>query len=277
MQAIREPCAVASCCPLSVLEGVPILLIRLGFIAAASAALALAQAPQPAAPPAEKQHIYVVEPGTKILLNLINSISTRNAAEGDRVYLETAFPVLVDGKMVIPTGSYVTGTVTQVKRAGKVKGRAALFIRFDSLTLPNGVTRDFRARAATLDGDQKGSIDRSEGKIKGDSDKLGDATKVATTTSYGAMIGGVASGAKGAGIGAGAGAVAGLAGVLISRGPDATLERGSTMEMLLDRQLQFQEDEIPPSATTPHQQIQPARPNGSTRSKSGAWPVGPRP
>ncbi|MDR3717753.1 MAG: hypothetical protein P4K98_03060 [Bryobacteraceae bacterium] len=255
------------------------MLLRHVFIAAASAALVLAQAPQPAAPlaaaPAEKQHTYFVEPGTKILLNLINSISTKNAAEGDRVYLETAFPVLVDGRMVIPTGSYVTGTVTQVKRAGKVKGRAALFVRFDSLTLPNGVTRDFRARPSTLDGDQKGSLDRSEGKIKGDSDKLGDATKVATAASYGAMIGGVASGAKGAGIGAGAGAVAGLAGVLISRGPDAILERGSTMEMLLDRQLQFQEDEVPAGATAPHQSVQPARQPGANRSKIGTWPAGP--
>src|ERR1035437_3648514 len=197
------------------------MLFRLGLIAIASAAFALAQTNQlvatPTDVPTEKQHVYSVDPGTKILLSLVNSVSTKNAAEGDRVYLETAFPVLVDGRLVIPTGSYVTGTVTQVKRAGKVKGRSALFIRFDSLTLVNGVTRDFRARPSTLDGDQKGTLDRSEGKIKGDSDKLGDATKVATAASYGAMIGGVASGATGAGIGAGAGAVAGLVGVLISR------------------------------------------------------------
>ncbi len=268
------------------------MLLRLVFIAAASAAIipaqVAAQAQQPAATPgnalanvpvnapAESQHTYFVEPGTKILLNLINSISTKNAAEGDRVYLETAFPVLVDGRLVIPTGSYVTGTVTQVKRAGKVKGRSALFVRFDSLTLPNGVTRDFRARPSTLDGDQRGTLDRSEGKIKGDSDKLGDATKVATAGSYGAMIGGVASGAKGAGIGAGVGVAAGLVGVLMSRGPETMLERGSTMEMLLDRQLQFQEDEVPAGASAPRQPIQPARPAGSNRSKPGSWPTGPR-
>ena len=115
------------------------MLLRLGLAAAVSAAIALAQAPQSAAAPADapavKQHTYFVEPGTRILLNLINSVSTKNAAEGDRVYLETAFPVLVDGRLVIPSGSYVTGTVTQVKRAGKIKGRSTLFIRFDSLTL----------------------------------------------------------------------------------------------------------------------------------------------
>jgi type IV secretion system protein VirB10 len=257
------------------------MLLRLGLIAAVSTAIVLAQAPQPAAAPADapavKQHTYFVEPGTRILLSLINSVSTKNAAEGDRVYLETAFPVLVDGRLVIPSGSYVTGTVTQVKRAGKIKGRSTLFIRFDSLTLPNGVTRDFRARPSALDGDQKGTLEKDEGKVKGDSDKLGDATKVATVASYGAMIGGVASGAKAAGLGAGAGAAAGLVGVLMSRGPDTVLERGSTMEMLLDRQLQFQEEEVPVGANAARQPIQPVRQTDSNRSKSRTWPTGPRP
>src|SRR5216683_5945219 len=75
---------------------------------------------------------YVVEPGAKIPLSLINSVSTKHSAEGDRVYLETTFPILVNGKIVIPPGSYVAGTVTQVKRPGRVKGRGELYLRFDS-------------------------------------------------------------------------------------------------------------------------------------------------
>ena len=39
---------------------------------------------------------------------LINTISTKNAAEGDRVYLETVFPILTNGHIVIPTGSWVS-------------------------------------------------------------------------------------------------------------------------------------------------------------------------
>src|SRR5260370_28073703 len=95
---------------------------------------------------------YIIDSGSKIPLNLINSVSTKHSVEGDRVYLETTFPILVNGKIVIPPGSYVAGTVTQIKRPGRVKGRGELFLRFDSLTLPNGVTRDFRARVGTLDG-----------------------------------------------------------------------------------------------------------------------------
>jgi type IV secretion system protein VirB10 len=48
----------------------------------------------------------------------------------------------------------------------------------------------------------------------------------------------------GAGIGAAAGAAAGMVGVLVSRGPDAVLARGSTLEMVLDRQISFNESEL---------------------------------
>src|SRR5262249_23163956 len=119
-----------------------------------------------------------VDPGTHIPLNLINSISTRNAAEGDRVYLETAFPIVVTGKLVIPPGSYVAGTVTQVKRPGRVKGRGEIYLRFDSLTLPNGVTRDFRARISGLDGRSAEELDRKEGKVVSEGNKGGDAKTI---------------------------------------------------------------------------------------------------
>ncbi len=48
----------------------------------------------------------------------------------------------------------------------------------------------------------------------------------------------------GPGIAGAAGAVAGLAAVLGSRGPDATLPKGTTMEMVLDRDLQFTAEEL---------------------------------
>ncbi len=127
---------------------------------------------------------FEVTTGTRIPLGLINSISTKQAVEGDRVYLESVFPILVDGKIVIPPGSYVAGTVTQARRAGRIKGRSELFIRFDSLTLPNGVTRDFRARVGGLDGRASEELDRSEGKIKGEGNKGGDVRTVPMPEPY---------------------------------------------------------------------------------------------
>lgn len=196
---------------------------------------------------AEKQ--YTIAPGTRIPLSLINSVSTKHAAEGDRVYLETVFPILTEGKVVIPPGSYVAGTVTQVKRPGRVKGRGELYLRFDSLTLPNGVTRDFRARVGALDGRASEDLDKDEGKIRSEGNKSGDAQRVGEAAAAGAGIGAIAGSVggrpgMGVGIGAGAGAAAALVGVLLSRGPDAVLAKGTTLEMVVDRPLLFIETEL---------------------------------
>jgi len=230
-----------------------------------------APAPDTSKPEAAKTSEYLIDSGTKIPLTLINSVSTKHSAEGDRVYLETAFPIMAKGRIVIPPGSYVAGTVTEIKRPGRVKGRGELFLRFDSLTLPNGVTRDFRARIGTMDGSAPEDFDRAEGKIKSEGNKSGDARTVEEAAAAGASIGvlaGAASGhyGMGTGIGAAAGAAAGLMGVLLTRGPDAILPRGSTIEMILDRQLHFQDSELNFGPVQPLQVSNSAPPN---RKESG--------
>ena len=151
-----------------------------------------AQDPAPAAdggfrkaepPPASD---FTVTNGTKIPLGLINSVSTKHSLEGDRVYLETVFPILVNGRIVVPVGSYVAGTVTQIKRPGRVKGRGELYVRFDSLTLPNGVTRDFRARMSGMYGAANAQVDRREGKVTGEGNKKGDLQTTVEAASTGA-------------------------------------------------------------------------------------------
>ena len=242
--------------------------------------------PAPAAPPPAVQPAvmdnFVVDPGTHIPLNLINSVSTKNASEGDRVYLETVFPVVLKGKIVIPPGSYVAGTVTQVKRPGRVHGRGELYVRFDSLTLPNGVTRDFRARIGGLDGRSNEELDKAEGKIKSEGNKAGDLKTVAETTGAGASIGSIAGATAGhvgmgAGIGAAAGAAAGLIGVLMSRGPDAILEKGTTVEMVLDRPLAFTPKDVdfagaPPSRVNINEGPGPTQKKDKGGLGSRAWP-----
>jgi type IV secretion system protein VirB10 len=212
--------------------------------------------------------LFTVPPGTRILLNMINSVSTKQAQPGDRIYLETAFPVSADNRIVIPQGSWVTGTVLEVKRPGRAKGRGELQVRFDSITLPNGVSRTFRGDMSQLDGRSQEDINREQSKIKGPSDKTGDVGTVITTTAAGAGIGtavGAAAGhiGQGAVIGLGAGAAAGLLGVLLTRGPDALIAQGSSLEMTLDRPLMFAASDldfsnVPPRAVlTPGSQTAP--------------------
>ncbi|HEY1203478.1 MAG: hypothetical protein ABSH46_16370 [Bryobacteraceae bacterium] len=208
-------------------------------------ALTAGASANPAEPP--KPVEYTVEAGTRIPLLLVNSVSTKHSTEGDRVYLRTAFPILSKGVVVIPPGSHVAGTLTFVKPPGRVKGRGEIFIRFDSLTLRNGVTRDFRARVDNVDAQTRGHVDSQEGSIKGEGDPGADARTVGVATGAGASVGGMAGSAAGhAGMGVGIGAAAGaVAGLLISHGADTVLAQGSSVEMILDRPLVFAAGDIP--------------------------------
>src|SRR5258706_4433758 len=181
---------------------------------------------------------YLVDTGTHVPLSLINSVSTKNAVPGDRVYLESVFPILVDGRIVIPPGSYVMGTITDIRRPGKGKGRGEFHLRFDSLTLPNGTTRDFRAHVTGLDGRASEELDHKEGTIRSEGNKAGDVRTVGETAAAGASIGalgGRAAGATGmgAGIGAGSGAASGLAGAMVPFRPWAVPALGSANQVNL--------------------------------------------
>src|SRR5439155_12002533 len=122
-------------------------------------------APPETAPPAASAESYTVQPGTRIALALVSSVSSKNSSAGDRIYLETAFPIVSGNHIVIPTGSYVTGTVTQVKRPGRIKGRGELYVGFDSITLPNGITREFRSRLGSVDARSNEKLDQKEGVV----------------------------------------------------------------------------------------------------------------
>jgi len=185
---------------------------------------ALARRPDPGIPPD-----ITVPTGTRVLLALVNEVSTKHAHDGDRVYLRTDAPVATDGRVVIPRGSDVRGSITHTKKAGHVSGKGELYIRFDSLILPNGVSRDFHARPP---GD--------EGKVEGNG-KAADGRTVMEGAGMGATIGAITRGLPGAGIGGAAGA---LAGVLLSRNQDVVLRPGTHVEMVLDRDLVFHPEEL---------------------------------
>ncbi|MGD0425799.1 MAG: hypothetical protein ABSC10_03685 [Candidatus Acidiferrales bacterium] len=201
----------------------------------------------PAAPavsavtPASK---IMVPAGTHIPLVLHNAISTRSARPGDPVYFETLFPVMIDGKVVIPAGSYVSGEVTESKRPGRVKGRGELMIKLTTMILPNAYMVNLNAVPSNAGTGGNETTD-NEGKIIGDSEKGHDIGTIAKTTAAGAGIGGLATRTgTGVGIGAAAGAAAGLAAVLLTRGPDAEMPRGSTVEAVIDRSLYLDPDKV---------------------------------
>jgi type IV secretion system protein VirB10 len=174
--------------------------------------------------------------GSHVLLRLENSISTRTAREGDYVYLRTAVPIAANGQIVVPEGSYVQGVVTRSVRSGRVKGRAELAIRIDTMTLPSGKVIKLTPRLSSVDSEGTGQKVDSENGIQQAGGKGADAARVAELGGTGAAIGGLATETwRGAGIGAGAGGAVGLATVLLTRGKEVDLHRGSTMDVIFDR------------------------------------------
>jgi len=196
-------------------------------------------APAPVAAPAAARapgKRVVVPAGTRVAVVLENGVSTRSAKPGDSLYFHTAFPVTQNNQVVIPVGSYLRGSLLESKRPGRVKGRGEFRMRLESLILPNGYTVDLLAVPRSADTGGRETTD-PEGKVTGEGGKAKDAGTIATTTATGAGIGAIADGGKGAGIGAGVGALAGLGAVLLTRGPEAQLPRGTTLDIVLEREL----------------------------------------
>jgi type IV secretion system protein VirB10 len=206
-------------------------------------------APPPVAPKpvdaraASSSERITVPAGTRLGVVLQNGISTRNAKPGDSVYLQTSFPITQNNRIVIPVGSYLRGALLESKRPGKVKGRGEFRLRLDTLILPNGYTVSLNAAPRSVDSGGKETMD-SEGKVTGPGGKGKDAGTIAETTATGAGIGAIAHGVKGLGIGAGVGAAAGLAAVLMTRGPEAELPRGSTLDVVLEHDLSLDSSQI---------------------------------
>jgi hypothetical protein len=209
---------------------------------------------RPAAPAAPQNsqaelapQIVTVPSGTKVLLVLKNSVSSRNAKPGDGVFLESSFPVVENGRVVIPAGTYVQGVVDSVKRSGRVKGRAELLLHFTTLVYPNGYTVMMPGALESSDSSDSQKVKDTEGTVRADGNKGRDAGAIATTTGTGVLIGGLSRGLKGGLIGGGIGAAVGVATAMLTRGDEVRLESGSSVEMILQRPLDLDANRIDPT------------------------------
>jgi len=207
--------------------------------AAAAAATPAQAAEQPAQP---NPNAAVIPAGSKIPLLLKQAISTKNAREGDAVYAETAFPFVLNERILVPSGTYIQGKIQHTERAGRVKGRAEILIHFTSMIYPSGYTLMLPASVENTPGADNKNVKDSEGTIQQDKDtgkKIEDAAKGGVYgTMGGATAGGLATGGlNGARVGAGIGAATGIAWALLRHGPDVKLEVGTSIEMEIQRDI----------------------------------------
>jgi hypothetical protein len=192
-----------------------------GPAGAASAAPAaqphVAATPPPPPPPPPP---VVVPAGTVLTVRTNQALSTKSAQTGTPFSGSVTTGISIDGKMVVPHGSDVTGVVQDAKKAGKFKGGAALTLALDSLTVNghryNIVTEYFAQES-------KGKGKRTTAMVAGGG-------------GVGAAIGGLAGGGKGAAIGALAGATAGTVGAMTGN-RDIELPAESVLTFKLDQPL----------------------------------------
>jgi len=211
--------------------------------------------------PAPQKETYTVPAGTKVLLQLRSAINTKSARPGDGVYLASTFPVVVGNRVMIPAGVYVQGVVDRVVRAGHIKGRAQLDMHFTSIIFPNGSVAEIPGVVNSMPGATKQSVkDDGEGTIEQASDKGRNAGKVAAVSvPTGATVGsisGIESGHPLAGGIAGMGAGLAAAGLvsLFTRGADVNIETGTQVEMVFQRPLLLEEENLasaPAAGSTP--------------------------
>jgi hypothetical protein len=164
--------------------------------------------PRPAAPMRPQPKSVTLAAGETIPVRVNASMSSEKNESGDAWTGTLSEPLVVEGLVIAERGATVEGRVSNVTRAGKVKGVAGL-----SVTL---------TRLHTADG-QEIPVSASTFSVAGKDETKKDTAKVAIASGVGAAIGAIAGRGKGAAIGAGAGAAAGTGVVLATRGAPAVI------------------------------------------------------
>lgn len=178
--------------------------------------------PQAAHDPLPEFDEVLVERNSVIGIRLDYAISTRTARVEDRVSATVSRDVTVQGRVAIPSGSTLEGTVAVVDRGGKFRDRPRLGLRFDTLVLTDGTRLAVRTDTIYREGDSP----------------TADATaRVGGGAVAGAIIGAVLGGKKGAAIGSAAGAAGGAATVMAGDGDEVALRAGAPLTVRLTGEL----------------------------------------
>lgn len=169
----------------------------------------------PAAPVAP-----VIPKDTELKVRLTSDIDTKTAKDGDKFTATVVDPSAY-------AEAVVEGHIAAIKQSGKLKGKTALALTFDTITHKNGASAPLAAQLVKVYGQESAKKVDTEGNVES-----GDKTKTTTIrtgggAAAGAVIGGIAGGGKGAAIGAIIGAVAGGASTYIQGANVIKLDRGT--------------------------------------------------
>jgi hypothetical protein len=158
-----------------------------------------------------------VPAGTTLHARLETGVASDTSRVEEPVRARLSRPLIAAGATVLPTGTELRGSVIDVRRAGKVKGRARVALRFDTVDA----------------GDERTTVSTATIVREAHATKAKDAKKIGIPAAGGAIVGGLLGGGKGAAIGATVGGGAGTAVVLSTRGEDVRLPPGTPVTITL--------------------------------------------
>jgi len=157
--------------------------------------------------------------GTALQVMLDTTVGSDISRPEQPVRAHLARTLTIGGAPILDTGTVVSGVVTDATRSARVKGRAHVAVRFDTL-VPKGGSDRYTIESAAIGRSAPGTKKR-------------DALEIGVPAAAGGIIGGLTGGGKGAAIGAAVGGGAGTAVVLSTRGKEIHLLRGALVELRL--------------------------------------------
>jgi len=181
--------------------------------------------PNQAVPPRLK-----LQAGTFVTVRVDQMLSSDRNRAGDGFTATLTRPLIADGVVVAQRGQMIGGRVSEVKKAGRVKGVSRLAVQLTDLTLVDG---------------QQVPIETELTNLRGPTSNGRDAAAIAGTTILGAAVGGAADLGPGAAIGAGAGLIAGTVGVLLTRGRPTVIYPESVLTFRLSAPITISTERAP--------------------------------
>lgn len=192
--------------------------------AAAPAGEAAAPAKVPPPPPAPVVREISIPDGTALRLDLVTPLDSDTSRVEDVVRATLREPVRVNDETVLPMGTELTGSVTDVEGSGRVKGRARIAYRFTSLRL----------------GNERHAIQTATIAHEAEATKGEDAKKIGIGAGIGAAVGAIVGGGSGAAKGAAIGGAGGTGVVLATKGREVRLGAGANVSTRLTAPLTVQ-------------------------------------
>jgi hypothetical protein len=182
-----------------------------------------APAATPAPPPPPQPVTVTVPANTIVTVRTIDSIDSKTNQAGQLFKASLDAPIVVDNRVIVPSGADAYIKLVNAKSAGHVTGRSEL-----SLELASVVFQGNTYNVVSSDVKQSGT---SRGKQS--------AERIGGGAALGALIGAVAGGGKGAAIGAAVGGGAGTGVQVFTHGQQVKIPSETRLDFTLQQPLEI--------------------------------------